>query len=181
MLFSVLKNIQNLKVENYVLLGILLVIFRTSSLEGSISNNLKRTSLGRQGEESGYIEVLQGLRILFVPSKSLFSQSCLSSGCSMVGLMVTSYKRAYHIPKSTVSRPPVPEVGHCRPVRLQETLKHTFFSSLCGFSGSWCAQGFVWAFWASQAGMGFDSKPYFTPPTILLGFLLFPCTWDIYI
>ena len=85
MLFSVLKNIQNLKVENYVLLGILLVIFRTSSLEGSISSNLKRTSLGRQGEESGYIEVLQGLGVLFVPSKSLFSQSCLSSGCSMVG------------------------------------------------------------------------------------------------
>ena len=31
---------------------------------------------------------------LFVPSKSLFTQSCVSSGGSMVGLMVTSSKRA---------------------------------------------------------------------------------------
>ena len=29
-------------------------------------------------------------KALFVPSKSLFPQSCLSSGSSMVGLMVTS-------------------------------------------------------------------------------------------
>ena len=32
--------------------------------------------------------------LLFVPSKSLFPQSCVSSGGSMVGLMVTSSKRA---------------------------------------------------------------------------------------
>ena len=37
--------------------------------------------------------------VLFVPSKSLFPQFCVSSGSSMVGLMVTS--SAYAIPKST--------------------------------------------------------------------------------
>ena len=39
-------------------------------------------------------------QILFVPSKGLFPQSCISSGSSMVGLMATSSKRAYTIPKS---------------------------------------------------------------------------------
>ena len=36
--------------------------------------------------------------LLFVPSKSVFPQSCVSSGGSMVGLMATSSKRAYAIP-----------------------------------------------------------------------------------
>ena len=29
---------------------------------------------------------------------------------------------------------------------------------------------FVWAFWASLVGMGFDSKHDFAPPTVFLGF-----------
>ena len=33
-------------------------------------------------------------KVLSVPSKSLFAQSCVSSGSSVVGLMVTSSKRA---------------------------------------------------------------------------------------
>ena len=37
---------------------------------------------------------------------------------------------------------------------------------------------FVWALWASVAGMGFDSRREFALPTILLG-LLCPCTWVI--
>ena len=44
--------------------------------------------------------------LLFVPSKSLFPQSCVSSGTSLVGLMVTSSKRAYVIPRSTTPRAP---------------------------------------------------------------------------
>ena len=42
--------------------------------------------------------------------------------------------------------------------------------SLCGVSGSWCAQGFVWALWASLAGMEFDSKCNFTLLPFLGGF-----------
>ena len=45
-------------------------------------------------------------KVLFVPSKSLFPQSCVHSGGSMVGLMVTSSKRAYAIPRSTAPRAP---------------------------------------------------------------------------
>ena len=43
-----------------------------------------------------------------VPSKSLFPQSCVSPGSSMVGLVVTSSKRAYAIPRSAAPRAPVP-------------------------------------------------------------------------
>ena len=51
-------------------------------------------------------------KVLFVPSKSLFPQSCVSSGGSMVGLMVTSYKSAYAIPGPAEPRAPAPEAGH---------------------------------------------------------------------
>ena len=64
-------------------------------------------------------------KVLFVPSKSLFPQSCVSSGGSMMGLMVASSKRAYAIPRSAAPRAPAPAAGHCWPVPPQETLKHS--------------------------------------------------------
>ena len=64
-------------------------------------------------------------RVLFVPSKSLFPQSCVISGSSMVQLMATSSKRAYSIPKYAVPRAPAPAAGHCWPILPQETLKHS--------------------------------------------------------
>ena len=51
---------------------------------------------------------------------------------------------------------------------------------LCGISGSWCAQGFVWVLWTFLAGNEFDSKRNFTPPTVLLGLLLCPWMWVIF-
>ena len=42
-------------------------------------------------------------KALFLPSKGLFPQSCVSSGGSMVGIMATSSKRAYAIPRSISS------------------------------------------------------------------------------
>ena len=58
------------------------------------------------------------------------SQSCVSSGSSMVGLMVTSSKRIYAILMPGLMlwcgpRAPVPAADHCRPVPPQETLKHS--------------------------------------------------------
>ena len=41
------------------------------------------------------------------------SQSCVSSGRSMMGLMLTSSKRAYAIPKSAAPRALVPVAVHC--------------------------------------------------------------------
>ena len=52
-------------------------------------------------------------RVVFVPSKSLFPQSCVNSSSSMVGLMATSSKRAYSIPRSAAPRAPAPAAGHC--------------------------------------------------------------------
>ena len=51
--------------------------------------------------------------ILFVPSKNLLPQSYLSSGGSMVGLMVTSSKRTYTISRSTAPRAPATAAVHC--------------------------------------------------------------------
>ena len=74
-------------------------------------------------------------KVLFVPSKSLFPQSYVSSGGSMVGLMVTSSKRAYATPRSATPRATPPAAGHCWSIPLQETLKH----SKASFAQSlWC-------------------------------------------
>ena len=73
--------------------------------------------------------------LLFVPSKSLFPQSCVSSGGSMVKLMVTSSKRVYARPRSTAPRASAPVADHCWPIPLQETLKHSFGSISVGSLG----------------------------------------------
>ena len=52
-------------------------------------------------------------KILFELSTSLFPQSCVSFGGSVVGLMVTSSKSAYATPMSVSPRPPAPAAGHC--------------------------------------------------------------------
>ena len=52
-------------------------------------------------------------KLSFVPSKSLFPQFCVSSGGSVVGLMVTSPKRAFAILRSAAPRAPAPAAGHC--------------------------------------------------------------------
>ena len=41
------------------------------------------------------------------------SQSCVSSGSSMVGLMATSSKRAYATPRSAAPKAPGPVAVHC--------------------------------------------------------------------
>ena len=63
------------------------------------------------------------------------SQSFVSSDGSMVGLMETSSKRTYAIPRSTAPRAPVPAAGHCWPVCLQETPKHNSVSVSVGSLG----------------------------------------------
>ena len=76
----------------------------------------------------GHCSVLLGLgvhRVLFVSSKSLFPQSCVSSCGSMVELMSASSKRAYAIPRSAASRARTSAAGHCWPIPPQETLRHS--------------------------------------------------------
>jgi len=71
------------------------------------------------------------VQVLFVPSKSLSFQSCISSGGSKVRLMVTS-KRAYAMPTSTAPRAPAPVAVHYWSIPLQETHKHSSVSVSVG-------------------------------------------------
>ena len=68
------------------------------------------------------------------------------------GLMIISSKRAYatgYVTQGAAPRAPAPAAGHCWPVPLQETLKHSSGS----VSGSWCAHGLfepskhLWQVW----------------------------------
>ena len=63
--------------------------------------------------------------------------------------------------------------------RHSNTQRQVWFR-LCGVS--WCAKSFVWTLWASLAGAGieFDSKHDFAPPTVLLGLLLCLWIWGIF-
>ena len=108
------------------------------------------------------------------------SQSCVSSGSSMVGLIVTSFKRAYAISRSAAPRVPIPELGHSWPIPLQEILRHNSGSVFVGSLGPGVHKVCLNP-WASVEGMGFDSKHDFTPPTVFLGLLICPWTWGIFL
>ena len=88
------------------------------------------TLMGKSGSVSCRVTapfcwVLGMHKVLFVPFKSLFPQSCVNSGISIVGLIVTSSKRAYAIPMSAAPRAPPPAAGHSWSIPLQGTLKHS--------------------------------------------------------
>ena len=102
--------------------------------------------------------------VMFVPSKSLFTQSCISSGGSMVGLMATSSKRAYTIPRSTAPRAPAPAAARCCSVPPQRTLKHSSASVSVGSLVPGVHKACLSPLSVS-GGYGFDSKCNFTPPT----------------
>ena len=82
--------------------------------------------------------------ILSMPSKSVFPQSCVSSGGSMMGLMAAVSKWAYAIPRSTAPRAPTSAAGHFLPIPPQETLRH---SSVSVSGGLWVLlhTSYVWA------------------------------------
>ena len=60
----------------------------------------------------GHCSFLLGSGSACGPQESI-SQSCVSSGSSVVGLMATSSKRAYAIPRSVLPRAPAPAALHC--------------------------------------------------------------------
>ena len=126
------------------------------------------------------------------------SQSCVSSGGSLVGLVVTSSKTAYAIPKSAAARASVPVAVHYWPVPPQEMLKHCSVSvsvvslgpgapKICLNLLSVSGRNGVW-FWicpfyhlAVASPFPLDMGYLLTAtaaPTILLGFL-WTWTWAI--
>ena len=74
-----------------------------------------------------------GVHKVLLPPKSPSPQSCVSSGSCVMGLMATSSKRVYGIPRSAAPRAPVPVAGNCWPIPPQETFKN---SSGSVFEGS---------------------------------------------
>ena len=60
------------------------------------------------------------------------SQSCVSSGGSMMALMATSSKRAYAIPRSAAPRGPAPAAVHCWPIRCRRHSNTVLAQSLWG-------------------------------------------------
>ena len=93
-------------------------------------------------------------KALFVPFKSLFSQSCVSSGGSLVWLMATSFRRAYATTGMLYPEPLPLWQATADPClcRRHSNPQRQVWLSLCGVS--WCIQGFVWALRASLVGMG---------------------------
>ena len=93
-------------------------------------------------------------------------QESVSSGRSLVGLMATFSKRAYGTPRFETPRAPAPVAGHCWPIPLQETLKHSKAGLAQSLWGLLVCTRFFWALWASLVSMGFDSKCDFAPLTM---------------
>jgi len=71
-------------------------------------------------------------KVLFLPFRNLYPQSCVSSGGSMVGLMVTSSKRTYAIPKSAASRAPAFHQSTAQPYLLRRHSNTVLSQSLLG-------------------------------------------------
>ena len=105
-------------------------------------------------------------------------------GSSMVGLMVTSSKRAYAtcwVTQVCCNQSPCP---HSRPLLTHASTGDTHSKADLAQS-LWGLWGLVHTrFWLSppsmSGGLGFDSKCDFAPPTVLLGPLLCPWTWGIF-
>ena len=82
-------------------------------------------------------------KVLFVSSKSLFRQSCVSSGDSMVALLATPSNKDLSHMQFCCTQSPCP---WGRPLLTRTSTVDTqtqFWLSLCGLSGSWCAQGLL--------------------------------------
>ena len=103
-------------------------------------------------------------KVLLVPSKSLFPQSCVNSGSSMVGLMATSSKRAYAIPRSAAPRAPAPVESTADPY-LHRRHSNTVLSQSPWGLWSWCTQSMfepsehVWRVWGLILSMNLPLLP----------------------
>ena len=116
-------------------------------------------------------------KVLFVPSKSLFSHSCVIAG-SVVGLMATSPRGLMPYLGLLYSEPlPLWQAGHWWPVPPQETLKHSKAGLAHMLWGVLVCIRFCLNPLSISGGKGFHSKCHFTP---LLGLLLCPWTWGIF-
>ena len=90
--------------------------------------------------QCSFLLCLTAHKVLFVLLRSLFPQSCVSSGGSVMELMVTSSKRAYAILRSAYPEP-LPLWQATSDLIFAGDTQTQFWLSLCGVSGPWWAQG----------------------------------------
>ena len=84
----------------------------------------------------------------------------------MVGLIVTSSKRAYAIPRSAAPRAPV--AGHCWPLPPQETLRHSSGSVSVGWACILCPS----QLWVAQVTRCLVSTVPFGPCILITSLVL---------
>ena len=120
----------------------------------------------------------------FVPSNSLFPQSCVSSGSSMMGLMATSPRGLMPYPGLLYPEPlPLWQAGHWWPVPLQETLTHSKAGLAHSLWGLLMCTKFCLNPLSISGGKGFHSKCHFpllpsfgaSPLPLDMGYLFW---WD---
>ena len=105
-------KIMSFKMSHDTLLHVMPPTLQQAIADPCLHPGHSRASLGQSLVGSLFFLLGPGAhKVLFVPSKSLFPQSCVSSGSPMVRLMVTSSKRAYSISRSTAPRAPDPVAG----------------------------------------------------------------------
>ena len=92
-------------------------------------------------------------KILFVPSKSLFPQSCVSSGSSMEGVNGNLLQEGLCHTQIYCTQSSCPCSSPLLTCTSAGDTQTQFWFSLCGVSGSWCAQGLfepsehLWQVW----------------------------------
>ena len=96
-----------------------------------------------------------------------------------MGLMVTSFMRAYAIPRSAAPLSLPLQLATADLYFRRRHLNTVLAQSLWGLWVLVCTR-FVWALWLSIVGKVFDSKSNFAPPTVFLGLLLCPWMWGIF-
>ena len=137
------------------------------------------TLTGKSGSVScgGHCSFLLGPgvhKILFVPSKNLFPQSCVSSGGSM---WVNGYLLQESLCHTQVccTQSPCPFSSPLLTCTSSGDTQTQFCISLCGVSGSWCAQGMfepsecLWWVWDLILNMILPLLPSFWGFSLALG------------
>ena len=114
-------------------------------------------------------------KVLFLPSKSLFPQSCVKFWWLYGGVNGDLLQEGLcHTHVCCTQSPCL-----CSRHFAGDTQNTVLAQSLWGL---WVLvlRRFVWALWASLVDKGFDDKRNFTPPIIFLGLSLCPWTWGIF-
>ena len=111
--------------------------------------------------------VLVHTRFCLCPPESVFPVLC-KSWCLYFGIKHKLFQEDLCHTQVYCTQSPWLAAGDCWPKPSQETLKHGSSSVSVGSPGPGAHK--ICALWASLAGILFDSKHDFTPPTILPGF-----------